>query len=154
MEFSLNIFQWIISKYKNGMVMVTTGTTYLDTVTVIMIVKENILSSLPLGRYLLLVSNWRDTHPYVKIEIQFYYFITKRSLGQGNVFTPVCHSVHRGGGLNFSACTGKGVGFPACTGTGKAGGMHPTGMLSCLWIYLSPLLEFVKNHWMEEIPGT
>ena len=27
----------------------------------------------------------------------------KRRLGQGNVFTPVCHSVHRGG-----------VGFPAC----------------------------------------
>ena len=23
----------------------------------------------------------------------------KRSLGQGNIFTPVCHSVHRGGGL-------------------------------------------------------
>ena len=22
----------------------------------------------------------------------------KRSLGQGNIFTPVCHSVHRGGG--------------------------------------------------------
>ena len=28
----------------------------------------------------------------------------KRSLGQGNVFTRVCHSIHRG----------KGVGFPAC----------------------------------------
>ena len=28
-------------------------------------------------------------------------FITtrKRSLGQGNIFTPVCHSVHRGGGV-------------------------------------------------------
>ena len=23
----------------------------------------------------------------------------KRSLGQGNIFTPVCHSVHRGGGM-------------------------------------------------------
>ena len=23
--------------------------------------------------------------------------VRKRSLGQGNVFTPVCHSVHRGG---------------------------------------------------------
>ena len=23
----------------------------------------------------------------------------KRSLGQGNIFTPVCHSVHRGGGV-------------------------------------------------------
>ena len=24
----------------------------------------------------------------------------KRSLGQGNIFTPVCHSVHRGGGMH------------------------------------------------------
>ena len=50
----LNGFQCIISKYKNGMV--TTGITYLDTVTVIVIVIENILSSLPLGKYLLLVT--------------------------------------------------------------------------------------------------
>ena len=29
----------------------------------------------------------------------------KRSLGQGNMFTPVCHSVHRGG------LSGLGVGY-------------------------------------------
>ena len=39
----------------------------------------------------------------------------KRSLGQGNVFTPACHSVHR-----------EGVGFPACV-TG-----HMTEGV-CLW---------------------
>ena len=36
------------------------------------------------------------------------HFITarKRSLGQGNIFTPVCHSVHRGGvrGFIWGAC--------------------------------------------------
>ena len=29
----------------------------------------------------------------------------KRSLGQGNIFTPVCHSVHRGGGSTWPADT-------------------------------------------------
>ena len=73
----------------------------------------------------------------------------KRSLGQGNVFTPVCHSVH--GGLASQHALERGVGFPACTekgrglasqhvlgrelasqyAPGKAGSMHPTGMLSC-----------------------
>ena len=49
--------------------------------------------------------------------LNFWYIITarKRSLGQGNIFTPVCHSVHGGGGI------------PACI----AGGTHPTGMHSC-----------------------
>ena len=31
---------------------------------------------------------------------------SKRSLGQGNVFTPVCHSVHRGG-LPYRDLTGQ-----------------------------------------------
>ena len=38
----------------------------------------------------------------------------KRSLGQGNMFTPVCHSVHRGG------CLLRGGGVPALRGTGYA----------------------------------
>ena len=35
---------------------------------------------------------------YVTLIVPMLHFITarKRSLGQGNVFTPVCHSVHRG----------------------------------------------------------
>ena len=57
MEFSSNGFQWIISKYKNGIV--TTGTTYLGTVR----------SSLPLGRHLYWLPHWIDTHPEVIIEI-------------------------------------------------------------------------------------
>ena len=52
----------------------------------------------------------------------------KRSLGQGNVFTPVCHSVHGGvgfpaytgeGGLASQHALGRGVGFPACTEKGR-----------------------------------
>ena len=85
--------------------------------------------------------------------------VRKRSLRQGNVFTYVCHSVHRedrgwlpnmhhmshdqgwgvgvciqgGGGLHAS----KGGGWSASkgeggqTGTRKVGGTHPTGMLPC-----------------------
>ena len=35
---------------------------------------------------------------YLTHEIRFNIFTArKRSLGQGNIFTPVCHSVHRGG---------------------------------------------------------
>ena len=55
----------------------------------------------------------------------------KRSLGQGNVYTPVCQSFCSKGEIGFPtctgkrggfpACTGKGGGFPACTGTGKTG---------------------------------
>ena len=84
----------------------------------------------------------------------------KRSLGQGNIFTSVCHSVHRGGGVcathapSPQACTPKahmpppGTHVPPAhtprrhvcpradsTRCGQwAGGTHPTGMHSCLWI--------------------
>ena len=82
----------------------------------------------------------------------------KRSLGQGNIFTPVCHSVHRGGGawsggvpcprgclllgvclLPGAACSRRGVpgGDPPRTAT-AAGGTHSTGMHSC-WIGMRPL---------------
>ena len=33
----------------------------------------------------------------------------KQSLGQGNVFTPVCHSVHRGGAFKGRGCLHPGV---------------------------------------------
>ena len=75
----------------------------------------------------------------------------KRSLGQGNVFTLVCHSVH-GGEVGFPACiTGHttkgglhpgGLGRPFrdtwdTTGYGQqAGGMHPTWKLSSSSIFL------------------
>ena len=55
----------------------------------------------------------------------------KRSLGQGNVFTSGCHSVHGGGG---------GDPAPGTTRYGeRAGGMHPTGMHPCI-INIFPLL--------------
>ena len=41
----------------------------------------------------------------------------KQSLGQGNLFTPVCQSVHGGGGL----C------IPACNGPDTPPGKHPSG---------------------------
>ena len=47
---------------------------------------------------------------------QFYIFTTcKRSLGQGNVFTPACHSIHREGGRRgvcITACNGQGLCIP------------------------------------------
>ena len=59
--------------------------------------------------------------------------VRKRSLGQGNVFTSICHSVHEGGG---SASGGEGWADPPppsdTTGYGqRAGGTHPIGMHSC-----------------------
>ena len=70
----------------------------------------------------------------------------KRSLGQGNIFTPVCHSVHREAGcLVLGACHVRGgawSGGGACSQGGVPGGdphrtatvagsTHPTGMRSC-----------------------
>ena len=52
-------------------------------------------------------------------------FITarKRSLGQGNIFTPVCHSVHRGGS-GVRGCSG-GCAWLLWGGVcGCSGGMH------------------------------
>ena len=83
----------------------------------------------------------------------------KQSLGQGNVFTPVCHSVHGGLGFAYHRSHDEGVciqeGFvsrwsasvkrggggwadpPSDTMRyGKsAGGMHPTGMHFCFIFY-------------------
>ena len=83
-------------------------------------------------------------------------YARKRSLGQGNIFSPVCHSVHRGRGVCLSACwdttlsgadPSKQAPTPgsrhlpiAGTPMGaehaerycqRAGGTHPTGMQSC-----------------------
>ena len=94
----------------------------------------------------------------------------KRSLGKGNIFTPVCHSVHRGvvvvsqhalqmvclaAGGGVLSCSrgvpGRGGllpwGIPGAEGVCSqgwgapwmataAGGTHPTGMLSCLAMFL------------------
>ena len=91
----------------------------------------------------------------------------KRSLGQGSVFTPVCHFVHRGGG--WSAPLYAGIHNPQADiplgrhpprqtpptwvdtpllntiGCGQqAGGTYPTGMHSCC----------ITSHdkWLSNIP--
>ena len=59
----------------------------------------------------------------------------KRSLEQGNVFTPVCHSVQGGVSVSRGVCI-RGVGqIPPSDTTGygpRVGGTHPTWMHSCL----------------------
>ena len=62
-------------------------------------------------------------------------FITarKRSLGQGNIFTPVCHSVHRGG---VHGCFGRGACVVALGGhawllRGGCAWLLPGGMHGC-----------------------
>ena len=73
----------------------------------------------------------------------------QRSCGQGNIFTPVCHSVHRGGG---SASMHAGIPTPPDQADPpdqsdpppgeltpaygiRAAGTHPTGMHSCRTCY-------------------
>ena len=50
----------------------------------------------------------------------------KRSLGQGNIFTPVCHSVHRGGGHVWllRGVHGCGGGMCGCWGACMVAGGH------------------------------
>ena len=61
------------------------------------------------------------------------------------MFTPVCHSVHRGGlvpGGGWSL--GEGAWWrPPRTAT-AAGGTHPTGMHSCLSLYFITFLKAGK----------
>ena len=56
-----------------------------------------------------------------------------QSLGQGNVFTPVYHSVHRGRSASGGVCMGGRWADPTSNTMGyaqRAGGTHPTGMHS------------------------
>ena len=61
----------------------------------------------------------------------------KRSLGQGNIFAPVCHSVHGGGGVSRPTHwgdvkgSGRGWGSPGPHPGVVEGskGQHPGGML-------------------------
>ena len=54
-------------------------------------------------------------------------------LRQGNVFTPVCDSVHRGGSVQEGGlCPGGSLpGRPPAAVQLRTGGTHPTGMHSC-----------------------
>ena len=92
------------------------------------------------------------TFPQLRLQVVITILFTtrRRSLGQGNLFTPVSHSVHGAGGVGLPACiTGhmtRGWGS-ASKGRGglhlgvciqgdhparKVTGTHPTGMLPCL----------------------
>ena len=58
----------------------------------------------------------------------------KRSLGQGNIFTSVCHSVYKGGLHPGEGVCIQGVGQTPSSTTGygqQTGGTHPTRMHSC-----------------------
>ena len=59
-------------------------------------------------------------------KFKFVFTARKRSLGQGNIFTPVCHSVHRGGGHAWLGdMHGCGGDMHGCGGACMvAGGVH------------------------------
>ena len=79
----------------------------------------------------------------------FVYIFTarKRSFGQGNIFTPVCHSVHRGGmhgcpgGVRgcWGACVVAGGGMCGCWGACMVAGgcvWLPGGVCGCRGAYV------------------
>ena len=101
--------------------------------------------------FVILSPGHHHVHSPKGIEQQLIITARKRSLGQGNVFTPVCHSVHEGSASGGSASEGglppgglhlRGRGVyiqggwadPSSHTMGygqRAGGTHPTGMHSC-----------------------
>ena len=66
------------------------------------------------------------------------YYRPQTKLWEGNVFTPVCDSVHRGEGLWPGGSTRSG-GPPYDSGVG---GMHPTGMHSCSFLKFTLRAQF------------
>ena len=65
-------------------------------------------------------------HPFIIVRNVIIFTARKRSLGQGNIFTPVCHSVHREGCVTGGcACPGRG----GMCAWGE-GGMHALGVLA------------------------
>ena len=83
-----------------------------------------------------------------KLETNLLYYCPQTKLRKGNVFTPVCQSFCSRGGMSASVHAGihpPGQTFPPGrppppqqTAT-AAGGMHPTGMLSCYLLSPRPL---------------
>ena len=92
--------------------------------------------------YLQMMCKFAMVH-LVDLQNAFIFTARKWSLGQGNVFTSVCTSVHEGGDLHQrgrsasragGVCIGGGLGRPSPDTTGygqQTGGTHPTGMHSC-----------------------
>ena len=83
-------------------------------------VRENLLKAVTLSNtsYVVLLFKTNQVCALVVITAR------KRSLGQGNIFTPVCHSVHRGvvcvvaGGWACVRCWGDVCGWGACVVAG------------------------------------
>ena len=91
--------------------------------------------------YSLLVADLRGSSPartpYGQKCFKFHAVFTarKRSLGQGNIFTPVCHSVHGGGGAWSQGVGVPGRGVPGrgvCSGGVPASGGGGTCSQGCL----------------------
>ena len=101
---------------------------------------------------------------WCSIFVQCHFYRPQRSCGQGNIFTPVCHSVHGGGG---SASVHAGI-PPLPMGPDpppdqtplpgkqtpayglRATGTHPTGMHSCkkqVWFCVLHVFDFKKYLW-------
>ena len=87
------------------------------------------------------------------------FYRPQRSCGQGNIFTPVCHSVHRGGGIPQGT---KADPLPEQTPSGKQtlsyglreAGTHPTGMHSCYDINLDKLPKNLRDPNKKDRPMT
>ena len=57
-----------------------------------------------------------------------------RSLGQGNVFTSVCHSLDRGGVSHYAPVYTPPADTPPPETATEVGGRHLTGMHSCCYM--------------------
>ena len=96
--------------------------------------------------HVLLPENWKSFKKTLKHEWEWTEVFTarKRSLGQGNIFAPVCHSVHRGGGTwagTPRAGTPPGRYTPSVrvpTRTGKPGKMRRQKILEKSGNFVSP----------------
>ena len=92
----------------------------------------------------------------------FLHYRPQRSCGQGNIFAPVCHSVHRGGvypsihcrrypSMPCSRSLGRGCAIPACI----AGGI-PACLAAGLWgggVLSQHALQEVSQHALQQVSG-
>ena len=97
------------------------------------------------------------THP---IGMYSCYYRPQRSCGQGNIFTPVCHSVHRGGSASMHAgiptppdqVDPPGPGRPPLHREGDSSIWSTSGRYASYWnafLFMLIFLNFVKCSIME-----
>ena len=89
-----------------------------------------------------------------------YFHRPQTKLREGDVFTPVCDSVHRGSMHDRGAwhawqgsMYGGGRGFHARETATEAGGIHPTGMHSCISFKISHFQLKPSGTFEISIPG-